>query len=253
MSARLRPFFLYFGGKYRLAPRYPRPDCARLVEPFAGAAGYSTRHYSADVHLVDADPIIAGLWAYLIRTPAAEIRALPLLGPEHSVDDLGPVPQEAKWLVGFWLNSATSHPCRTPSKWMRDGWAPGSFWGAPVRERLAWQVERIRHWRVSEGSYADVLNRTATWFIDPPYQQAGKGYRYGSSRIDFPALGVWCRGRAGQVIVCENEGADWLDFRPFHLAKATSGAGRMGKSREVIWTNRVAPSEPDLFDALVAA
>ncbi len=35
----LKPFFCYFGGKWRAAPHYPTPKHAEIVEPFAGAAG----------------------------------------------------------------------------------------------------------------------------------------------------------------------------------------------------------------------
>jgi hypothetical protein len=27
------------------------------------------------------------------------------------------VPQEAKWLIGFWLNKGTTSPCNIPGKW----------------------------------------------------------------------------------------------------------------------------------------
>ena len=32
--------------------------------------------------------------------------------------------------------------------------------------------------------------------------------------MNFKELGEWCIGRNGQVIVCENSKADWLDFKP---------------------------------------
>ena len=41
---RLRPFFCYYGGKWRAAPKYPPPEHDTIVEPFAGAAGYATRY-----------------------------------------------------------------------------------------------------------------------------------------------------------------------------------------------------------------
>jgi 16S rRNA G966 N2-methylase RsmD len=116
---------------------------------------------------------------------------------------------------------------------MRSKIRPGSFWGERVRETIAAQVEKIRHWQLIEGDYSQcVLDGPATWFIDPPYQLAGKHYRHGSSDIDFAALAAWCRTREGQVIVCENEGADWLPFEPLDAVKTTR-AGR--RSREVVW------------------
>ena len=83
-----------------------------------------------------------------------------------------------------------------------------------MRETIAAQVGRIRHWRIIHGSYeAAALPHVATWFVDPPYQVAGSHYRYGSKQIDYSALGAWCRARDGQVIVCEGGGADWLPFQ----------------------------------------
>lgn len=41
---KLKPFFTYFGGKYRIAPRYPKPQYNTIIEPFAGSAGYSLRY-----------------------------------------------------------------------------------------------------------------------------------------------------------------------------------------------------------------
>ena len=146
----LKPFFTYYGGKYRVALRYPKPEHATIVEPFAGAAGYATRHHTHDVILVEKDPRIAALWAYLIRVSASEIRALPDVR-EH-VDEIGSC-AEARSLVGFWLNKGAAAPRLRPSAWMREGKRPRSYWGPEIRERIASQVEQIRHWRVICGSY----------------------------------------------------------------------------------------------------
>lgn len=73
----LKPFFTYFGGKYRVARRYPPPESETIIEPFAGAAGYSLRYPDADVILNDLDPVVAGTWDYLIHVSADEIRSLP--------------------------------------------------------------------------------------------------------------------------------------------------------------------------------
>ena len=62
------------------------------------------------------------------------------------------------------------------------------------------------------GSYEDIQNQPATWFIDPPYQKMGFYYKH--KDIDYNHLSEWCLSRDGQIIVCENEGADWLPFEP---------------------------------------
>lgn len=238
----MRPFFGFYGGKWRDSPRhYPAPTYRTLVEPFAGSAGYSVRYAALDVVLCDSDPVIAGVWSYLTKVTPREILAIPDVPLGGCVDDLGLV-QEAAWLVGFWLNRGASRPRKRPSKWMRGGVRPGSFWGERVRQTIASQVESIRHWRVYNVSYVDCpVAGPATWFVDPPYQGAGKHYSHGSGAIDFTALGRWCRAREGQVIVCENEGADWLPFRPLGGVKTTRKDAR---SREAVYINNSKPVPP---------
>lgn len=232
----IRPFFSYYGGKWRNAVKlYPTAEHDVVVEPFAGSAGYAIRNWQKQVVLCDIDPVVAAVWRYLIRVPAAEILSIPDIGPDDSVDDL-PICQEARYLVGFWLNRGSSRPKKRPSKWMRDGNRPGSFWGDRVRQTIARQVDLIRHWKVYCCSYEICpAFGPATWFIDPPYQVAGQHYRHGAAGLDYTSLGQWCRNRSGQVIVCENQGADWLPFAPLADVKTTRG----GRSNEVYWTREV--------------
>ncbi len=232
----LRPFFCYYGGKWRAAPKYPTPEHNTIVEPFAGGAGYSLRYPDCRVILVEKDPIIAGLWRYLIRSTYAEIMALPDMPLGGStVDDLD-VCQEARWLIGFWLNKGASSPRKSPSKWMRDRIRPKSFWGPEIRSIIASQVNSIWHWEVIEGSYEQAPDVEATWFVDPPYQKAGKHYR--CSDVDFPALGTWCQGRPGQTIVCENVGADWLPFVPYARIKGNESKSGGKASLEAVFIRR---------------
>ncbi|NRA03765.1 MAG: DNA adenine methylase [Myxococcales bacterium] len=222
----MRPFFSYYGGKWRAAPRYPKPMFGTIVEPFAGSAGYALRYPNLRVRLIDADPIIAGLWAYLIGVSEREISELPDVPNEGTVDDLD-VCEDARHLIGFWLNGSCASPRKRPGLWMRSG-EGGPWWGPQARHRIASQLASIRHWTITHGSYADAPDVEATWFVDPPYQDAGKHYRH--SAVDFPHLADWCRARRGQVMVCENVGADWGPFRPFLDVKATSGV-----SEEALW------------------
>jgi hypothetical protein len=235
---RLKPFFCYFGGKWRTAQRYPAPVFDTIIEPFAGGAGYALTYADRDVVLVERDPVIAALWRWLVAADRAEIEALPLAEDMTSFDvSVLDIRDEAKHLIGFWLNKGTASPCRTPSAWMRDGWRPNSFWSETIRARIAEQVEHISHWEVVEGSYESAPLLSATYFVDPPYENAGKHYRCGSKDIDFAALGRWCERLPGQSIICENEGASWLPFFSFGSFKSTQGAKRSGVSREVIYYN----------------
>lgn len=229
-NCKLKPFFHFFGGKWRASARhYLPPKHSVIVEPFAGSAGFSVRHHDKRVLLYDVDPVICGVWDYLIRVSPAEILSIPDIAMNGTVDDLS-VCQEARWLVGFWVNAATATPCKTPSKWMRAGTHPGVFWGERARQRIATQVEAIRHWQIRQSSYADIQPMPhATWFVDPPYQVAGRNYRFGSEGIDFAHLGEWCRALPGQVIVCENDGADWLPFKPI------DGLRSRLKTVEAVW------------------
>lgn len=239
----LRPFFPYFGGKWRIAPKYPAPRFSIIVEPFAGSAGYALRYPDRQVFLNDVDERVSGTWDYLIRSSQEELARLPLYdGTWDNVDSLH-IPQEAKWLIGWWLNKGAGG--KSPSKWMRETWAGhGSmgenYWGEGIRNRLVRQSPFIRHWKVECGGYRafDAMlgsQKDVTWFVDPPYKRAGKGYRYGSQGVDYEELAQWVRMREGQVIVCENEGAVWLPFSDFVVAKGTEGRYRSGKSKEVVW------------------
>lgn len=228
----IRPFWTYYGGKWRAAPRYPRPIYDTIIEPFAGAAGYSLRYADRKVVLVEKNPKVAALWRYLLRVSASEVRGLPLMQPGQTVDDLA-VCEEARCLIGFWMNKGAVTPCKSPSRWATA--YPNQSWGAHIRERVAAQVDRIRHWLLIEGDYSDAPDVEATWFVDPPYIGAGK--HYPSKVPDFSHLAEWCRTREGQVMVCENVGATWLPFRPFINIKGNESK-RGGKvSQEALWTS----------------
>ena len=235
MSA-LRPFFSYYGSKWSLARYHPEPAHPLIVEPFAGSAGYALRHSDRNVQLLDLNPTIAGLWKYLIAVKAAEIRSLPT-----DVDSMDDVPgcEEARILVGFWLGRAQRAPSRKRTPWAKDGRWPLCFWGERVRERIASQVDKIRHWKASVASYDSAPPETATWFVDPPYERQGRWY-FGAPALDYAAIGAWCASLPGQVIACENAGATWLPFEAFRTARANSSRGNGRTTKEVIWQRRCA-------------
>ena len=219
--------FSYMGSKYRLSPKYGKPTHSLVIEPFAGSAAYSVYHEPRRVLLLDSNPIIAGIWTYLIRAKESEIGKLPL--DFDSVDNLD-VPQEAKWLIGFWITKGNVHPNKTRSAWARQYRHSGDckVWSEAVRERLKTNVSKIRDWKVKCASYEVSPNKRATWFIDPPYKVAGRHYPH--SQVDYEFLAEFCKSRKGQIIVCENAGATWLPFKPFAETR-----GVVKNSEEVAW------------------
>lgn len=245
----LRPFIRYYGGKWRAAPRYPTPMHRTIVEPFAGAAGYSMRYPDHYVVLVERYAVIAEMWRYLIAVPASEVRRIPCV---DAVDDLPAwVPAGGRAIVGFAMNDATTAPCKVLSAGRKTMRAAGSHlegWTEAKRERVASQVERIRHWQIIEGDYTEAPDIKATWFVDPPYNNRAGSY-YVHSALDYASLGAWCRARRGQTLVCENDGATWLPFEPFATFQRNPMSGADGGSKEVLWSNLPIPGQLPLLVA----
>jgi site-specific DNA-adenine methylase len=233
----MRPFFSFFGGKWRATKHYPFPRYKTIIEPFAGSAGYSVHYHDRQVILVEIDPKIASTWRYLIRVKSSEILSLPDIADWQNVNDLS-ICEEAKFLIGWWLNAGMTTPCNYPSAWMRSKKST-SFWGQRIRERIATQVDLIRHWKLIEGDYREAPDIRATWFIDPPYEIAGKCYKF--HNIDYSTLSNFCKSRDGDVIVCENEGADWLPFKKFRNIQGSPTKYGAKVSKEVIWFRRRQP------------
>lgn len=240
----------YYGSKYRLARYYPAPVHDVIVEPFCGGAGYSLHHYNKQVHLYDLNPKIVGVWDYVIKADPNEIRALPLLEPEQRVSDLQ-VHQEAKWLIGWWVNTCTTTPQQILTPWalLQREHMPANTWTPTRREYIAQTSALIKHWRVTCASYQDIPNTRATWFIDPPYQcKAGRHYPFNA--VDFGHLAEWSRSREGQVMVCENSDSEaWLPFQPFReCVGARRTGGEAKKTQEVVWYSETHdPVQGELF------
>jgi len=185
--------------------------------------------------------VLAGVWDYLIRTPEAEIRALPDLEPGQAVSDLK-IPPEARSLIGFWIHRGTTRPGQRvtafadlskTSEWKHDGQVT---WNAAARDRIATQLHKIRKWEVRLGDYTAAPDVEATWFVDPPYQKVVR--KYAVKFRDYTALGSWCKTRQGLVIACDQDGADWLPFQPLGSFAATWGNQKpTTRVSEVVWTS----------------
>ena len=247
----------YYGSKYRLARHYPAPRHPVIIEPFAGGAAYALHYPEREVHLFDLNEKVCGVWDYVIRATPQEILALPLLGPEDTIDALpSHLPQEARWMIGWWLCYGTPVPRR---KFTNNGKSTlallqATVWGERRRTYIAQTASQIKHWRVTNASYESIPNTPATWFIDPPYAcKAGRVYPHNA--VDFPALAEWCREREGQVMVCENSDSPaWLPFTPFRECVGALQTDKVRKrTMEVWWTNTgehlpQAPTQQSIFD-----
>jgi hypothetical protein len=234
----MRPFFPYYGSMWNRARHYPAPQHGVVNEPFAGGAGYSLFYDCRRVNLFDIDPIICGVWDYLLTVEPAEIMALPEM-PEvgDSVDNYE-LPQEAKWLIGFWLNRGSSSPKKSRTAYSARTDRGQLTWGRKAKERIVAQLPIIEEgWTITQGSYDRAPDDEATWLYDPPYQDKGKHYRYPLS--DFASLAAHIRARRGLVMVCEQDGADWLPFERLGSFKSTKG-----RSEEVAF---IAGNQDDLF------
>jgi site-specific DNA-adenine methylase len=214
-----------------MAKYYPKPLYNTIIEPFAGAAGYSLLYPTKDVILYDNYEPVVLLWNYLINVKKEEILKLPLDNNGHKFCKEFPVsdcniPIEAKILIGFWLTESQTSPSKYPLSKSR-----GGNWTERKRNLIANQVDFIKHWKIKCQSYDKLeINPQCTWFIDPPYSQAGKRYR--NNTINYQHLGDWCERRHGQIIVCEQNGADWLDFST--LQKNSNGSNK--RYEEMMWT-----------------
>jgi hypothetical protein len=227
----MRPFFPYYGSKWNVARYYPAPEHDLVMEPFAGGAGYATFYGAKRARLYDADPIIAGVWSYLMAVAATEIMALPEMPEVGDCVDNYDLPQEAKWLIGFWLNRGSAQPKKSRTAYSARTDRAQLNWGPRAKERIASQLGGLAGWTVKNATYADAVGEEGTWFVDPPYGDKGKFYRVPFS--DFETLGAWCLRRRGLLIACEGPGARWLPFTALGSFKSTKG-----RATEVVYVAR---------------
>lgn len=231
--------FYYYGGKANVAKRYPKPRFPTVVEPFAGGAGYSMHHLFrgrvSRVVLVEKDPRVFALWNRLLAMSYDDVMAIPVPEVGTETSDF------------FYMTTATSNGVGVSKRMTVTSRMPELVEMQKRRVALL-TVAAAGRVTVIQGDYSEVPNIEATWFVDPPYQPhtdkltsggtsspQGMGYAPGCTAdlLDFGELGDWCRSRIGQVIVVEQEGADWLPFKT--LAENHDSLNQ--RKVEVMWTN----------------
>ena len=218
----------YYGRKTKVINKYPEPIHNTIIEPFAGTAVYSLHkdNWNKQVILIEKYDVIVDLWHYLQRASEEDILSLPDMSCGESLDIHTQLSKEERYLIGFAINEGSANPKVTASK------KPSFNNWNKNKPKIAANLHKIKHWDIRQGEYdefEDVNNLKATWFIDPPYQNGGQYYRHKFS--DYDKLADYCKTRNGQIIVCENTKADWLDFKPL-----VEMQGQLHKTTEAIWT-----------------
>lgn len=210
--------FYYYGRKKQLAGRYPDPEYATIIEPFAGAAAYSLfgERWRSEVVLIEKDPQVVDVWRWLIDSATVEsIMALPLLTPGESSS-------EFLHIVHAATKQAFKYKTIKVTPVLARNWEIS-------RRTFAANLHKVRHWKIVHADYRDAPDLEATWFIDPPYQgEPGMGYRHSSAAIDYSELAQWAMQRRGQVIACESGSATYLPFEPL-LNSHAGVAGKINK------------------------
>jgi len=214
--------FSYYGSKSKIVKKYPPPLYDIIVEPFAGSARYSLLYNDKQVILNDSYRVIYNIWKYLITATEQQINDLPVMVKGDDVRDLN-ITDVEKELMGFMVNRGVAYPHNIYTTWPSD-----TNEIQKCKNRILNYLDKIRHWQIRNEDYRKLENIEATWYIDPPYQKGGE--RYIKNHIDYVQLAEWCKSRKGQVIVCENGDADWLDFEFL-----SSLQGQKKKTNELIW------------------
>ena len=219
------PLFKWFGSKWLSSKILPIPKYDSIIEPFAGGAGYSLRHFAKDVTIYEKNVHIYELWEYLISAATySDIREIPLNIPVGTdIRTIG-LNKGQELLLKNWQRTNNVGECWTISPW---GNMPGQ-WTESTRARISEEHSCIAHWDLGGKngfhSFVEVVNNEVTWFIDPPYKY---NYLYGDKAFDYQLMVNGIDGVAGEIIVCEaicpktNQMPNYLPFK-FWAKRITS-------------------------------
>ena len=266
----MRPFFSYYGGKWRGAKYYGPPRRDPVIEPFAGSAAYSTYYEAPNVRLYDISETVCEVWDWLINCSEEDVRRMPVAIRSNEEWESLPLPQRQiiywaihygqcdrgssipEWFLHYHRTGEVTGSIASYAKAHRDAGSKSTMeelvmagtWSARKRDRIIRQKPLIANWKIENLDYRDIDLEEAHWHVDPPYQ-GSPGRKYPHNDIDFDHLGKWCMSLPGAVDVCEQEGADWLPFGAlFDTHTSGGGRGKKKRTREVLWRS---DPEPDLF------
>jgi site-specific DNA-adenine methylase len=221
--------FSYYGSKSKIVNLYPPPKHDRIIEPFAGSARYSLKYWQKDVLLVDKYDVVVTIWQWLQKCSTNDIMKLPKLTKGLDIRTLN-LSEEERLFLGMVIAGGSLQPRFTVSPF-----GDYEHGNQNLYKNVAQNLHKIKHWTVQLGTYDEIPNFEATWFIDPPYQCGGEYYRFSSKELDFEHLGRWCMNRSGHVIVCENTKANWLPFKPMQKIQGVGNTNTV----EAIWSNQI--------------
>jgi len=236
------PFFKYFGSKWRVSIVTPEPQHNTIVEPFAGSACYSLRHYKKDVILYETHQPVVELWRWLIYSATKQdILDIPLTKdvPAFTPIDTLPLSKGQQLLLQYnqRTNNNTSRTTADISHFINGGWTAGK------RAMVAQYINAIKHWQIFQlDGMTAFHHKNATYEVDPPYSLYGHKYYKQMQRLDYDMLAKHCLSMRSQVIVHESTAKDgtlpaYLPFQSFN--KQFHRNDRMTNPvKELIWTNK---------------
>lgn len=247
---KIGPLFKWFGSKWQSAKRYPPPEHDRIIEPYAGGAGYSLNYCDRQVTIWDEDINVAFLWSWIITVATSEqVQEIPIgLAQGTDIRTIG-LSYGQMLLLKHWQRTNNVGDCWTVSPW---GHLPGQ-WTANTRARVAEEVHAVKHWLLDSGLHTDgwANSEPATWMIDPPYLY---NYRYSRAlpEFDFSALARNVRSiqEGSLVIVCEaackktGHIPSYLPFCPSHESVTSRRkTSQSHHSREALYVRHTDGSE----------
>lgn len=217
-------FGTYYGSKYRIIDKYPKPkaNITRIVEPFCGGGAYLLKHSNYELIGIEKDKLVHDAYLILQNLDEKELDNL-----DYQKGDI--IKEHPYYPL---MRQLASIPAG--DKVTEFGFKRKSSRIRTIKKHLS-TIKNIQFIHGDAFDYFDKYDSVDTlWFIDPPYQgKGGKHYKCGNQYIDFPKLADAIKKLKGQVIVCGYIDDDYLPFTPL-----TNNLGMSKKKiSEGVYTN----------------